>query len=1041
MSCQEKVTKVLAEIVQQVKDSDVKKVFKEVDDLKKNNPMITEQELINRVIDKRKSYLFKKARVLKQVTKGEEHMMYIDKAAALDGVTEDNMKDAIRGLISRNGKYQALNIESQYATILGEYSNTLKLLNSKDYLRILRDKNNSPEFFREVAQGVWAKSKGIKFTPKFSQSAEAIDIIHGLNKKRLLDLQNAGYDVQELTGYVFSGTHDPMLLRKFGEAEFIKDAMAAIDVDAQIKKLGSSDIEGFLKGVYKEVVYSDRGEVGGLENLSEALKEMKNPDRVNKMVSSHRAIMYRDGQSFYNFFEKYSGNNLMESVMRDSKRTARIVAQTNVFGTAPEIGIDQLIQAANTKLTAANLRPLGKDFRNELSTTINMALGRASVSDSLVVRAANVAKQISTNALLGKAAVKAMFTDPVMAANVLSTLTRDNYFVAMTKYANEYAQMLASTGYKDEVAKRSGLIMKDIMHDFAQENMGISGFERGMSKMTDMFITVSGLRRQSNAARAAAAKITFHHLADIFEGRIGKELADADLASLKAYGFSDNDLALMKAGVGDLQGTRIMDPSVIHEMEPAKIREVLGNPTRTVKQVVTDETLKSLEQELKDQAAVFKSLSYKKGGLEQINYANKVLNEAKQELVKTIEQLSNTPLGKQVETLRLNKQRLFARIKQEKLAGKTSPEKLTELNAELSKLRSLYSQAESNFKNSAQYKVLDDIKADIQKKRQFRNELQEKLGNAEEIKAAKENYKKIKETYESSKAGLERLRSGDMDVEEALVMGDKWIREVQKPLDDRELIGMARNTAQKASSYAQDYALMASPSPTAVIQYKMAGMRDPSTPAGALISLVMQFKAFGASVYRVYRNTAWHSGRKETNKFKQYLYGGRGAIAYTMLTGTAMGAFVNMLSDVLDGKTPRDPTAEPLDFLQDAIMASGTGGLYMDYILEDYEQGRKDIAKDMLGPVAGRMIPDAFQIYQELGKAATGDDNRTIETAINKLTRWMPGQNLWFGKPMLDMLFLENMRQWADPLHEAKRAKFMKERSGDLWQQQPIFED
>ena len=667
-----------------------------------------------------------------------------------------------------------------------------------------------------------------------------------------------------------------------------------------------------------------------------------------------------------------------------------------------------------------------------------MALGRMNYSDSLVVRGVNVAKQISTMALLGKAAVKAMFTDPIMAANVISSLTRDNYYSAMAKYASDYGKMLASTAYKDEIAVRANLIMKDIMHDLAQENMGISGFERGLSKITDMYITASGLRRQSNAARAAAAKVTLHHLSDIFEGRIAKELADKDLASLKAYGFSDTDLALMKSGVIDLQGSRIVDPSVISNMEPEALRKALNNPTRAVKQVVTDETLKNLEQELKDQGNIFKSLNYKKGGIEQINYAQKVLNEAKAELASTKEKLNNTPLGKQVQELALSKQRLFARIKQEKMNPNSTVD-FQDLNRELAKLRSLHAQAKANFEGSAQYKVLNDIKADITKKRQYRNELQDKLGNPAEVKAARKNYELLKERYTTAQRGLEKLKNGDLVENGETVLGDKWVREVQKPLDDRELIGMARQTAQKVASYAQDYALMASPSPTAVIQYAMAGMRDPSTPAGALISLITQFKAFGASVYRVYRNTAWHDGRRETNKFKQYLYGGRGAIAHTMLAGTAMGAFVNMMSDVLDGNTPRDPSAEPLNFLQDAVMASGTGGLYMDYILEDYEQGRKDIAKDVLGPVAGRMIPDAFQIYQELGKASTGGDNRLMETTVNKLTRWMPGQNLWFGKPMLDMLFLENMRKWADPLHEAKREKFMQERSGDLWQNRPIF--
>ena len=95
--------------------------------------------------------------------------------------------------------------------------------------------------------------------------------------------------------------------------------------------------------------------------------------------------------------------------------------------------------------------------------------------------------------------------------------------------------------------------------------------------------------------------------------------------------------------------------------------------------------------------------------------------------------------------------------------------------------------------------------------------------------------------------------------------------------------------------------------------------------------------------------------------------------------------------------------------------------------------------KDLAGPVVGRMLPDAWELFGEAKKAAWQEDNKLAEKVVSKITRWHPAQNLWISKIGLDKLYLDKFRAWADPKYERKRSKSMRERSGKLYMQRPLF--
>lgn len=863
------VEKVIAEFKGQLADSDMRKIFEDIEDMKKKNPWMTQNDLFQHVVEKRLDYINAKTRLLKQAEKLDEHYSYIQKAFEMDGVTEGNAKDIMYSFISRNGKFQRESLESAILSAGNEYRNTFELLERKGYLTLLRSKTDAPELHREIAQGIWNKAHGVSQAYSSTQVQEMVEIFDGLNKKRLADLQAVGFDVRQLNGYVFSGSYDPSIVRGAGRDAFIKDVLSKIDINKQAKawaiKLDERGVpnEQFIQYVeehFEKVSQSDIGYLPEHNSMQDVIKDLESPDRMNNVVARQRNLIFKDGANFYDFFNKYAGENLLEATERDLRRTARTIGTAQVFGTTPNLAIEFLFKKVNKELADAGKKPLDNAFKDGYRDLMKLANGTAGFSESVAGRTANVIKMGVNMAMLGKASVKAFLSDPVFAAAVQSTISRDNYYTSWARFMKENVKLAANPTLRKDMSTRMNLLTKQIIIDSLADR-NLTGFEKGMIKAHDWYMKATGIPYQSLNARQANGNMAMMHMADVFDGKLDAAVTKADIAKLKSYGFSDTDMALMKAiGVSEVEGTRMLLPDNIRRADVSVLRQALGDPSRTV----------------------------------------------------------------------------------------------TELDS----------------------------------------------------------------------------------------LGARTTKQV--PYTDAEIKGMASLTSKRLGSLINDYALLGSPSPTAVTTYFMSGMRNPNTPVGALMSLVLQYKAFGASIYRVYRNNAWHTGVAETNKFKQYIFGGRGAMVNTLLLGTIMGAGANALSDILDGKTPRDPTAydkeNPLmnNFITESVMAGGVGGILTDYLLEDYEAGKKDFVSDIAGPI-GRVAKDATEIRSEMMKAIAGQDNKLASKTLMKATRWLPAQNLWLSKAFTDKLFLDKFRDWVDPKYSRRKLKSMKEKSGKLYMQQPLF--
>ncbi len=865
MSC-EAAIKVLFR--DKLSEEQVSTILSKLKKFKESKPHMSEKDLMEYLLDEQHKQLLKEQRFLNSLLKIQEVSIFLKRAASKFGVDEATVRDAMNALLSDNGRFPRASLESQRTAIMNEYFNVFQVLEKEGFFRLMKDKENAPKFSRELAQGVFELGHGK--TPVFSNPLvkRAAEILHGLNKKRLMDLQGEGFDIENLKGYVFSGFFKPEIVRSAGINQWMDDVLEAIDVNRQAARWGI-DLEASgvpnelfmdkLKEIYESVAQGDIVKDPALASLDSLSKAMRDPDSMNRFVSSHRQLVYKDGATYADFFEKYSGRNLLDSIRRDIRSTAITLSTARTFGLTPDISIEYAFKTANEILSSNGQPTLSPTFKADYIGTYKVITGKSPYSENWVSRTVLAAKKVAQNALLMKTSLKAGILDPTVAALNLSSITGDNYYSTYARYMSSYVKTLLSPSERRELAQHFDVIGSLVMDEFHSELNG-NAFERGLTKLTAFSSKIAMIPYQTMSAKVATAyhaSMSMHRILNKkFEGweQSYKRLLD--------YGFTRDELsALQKAGETDLKGAKIISGDFFRNAEADKLREAFGNPQKTV-------TIFSTKEKSK------------------VEYA-------------------------------------------------------------------------------------------------------------------------------------------------------------EAPFTDDEIITKARKLAQKLGSYMNDHANLGSPTPTAVNQFQLTGGRTPDTISGAALHIISQFKAFAASIYRVHRHVAYSSGINEGNIFKQYMRGNNGAIGHAVVTATILGSFLLMMDDILNGKTPRDPTADPIGFIKDSMIKGGSGGLLMDYSLNDYERGKTDIITDLAGPVAS-MVKDAAFIASDIKRGLNpmdDTDERALEHTVRFVRKWMPMANFYGVQMLMNTQFAEEFNMWIDPKYNRNRRKKMRENSGKLWEQQPLFGD
>ena len=159
---------------------------------------------------------------------------------------------------------------------------------------------------------------------------------------------------------------------------------------------------------------------------------------------------------------------------------------------------------------------------------------------------------------------------------------------------------------------------------------------------------------------------------------------------------------------------------------------------------------------------------------------------------------------------------------------------------------------------------------------------------------------------------------------------------------------------------------------------------------------------------------------------------------------TLFGAASLLLSDIVNGKDPRDMTgggdpAQASKFWLAALAKGGGAGFVGDVLLSGVGRQGQSGASAAVNSVAGPVVGSAFELAYDVGlknvqEAAAGDDTHGKEAAMRWVRGHLPFANLWYGKLALDQAWLNDMQEMIAPGHNDRvKLQAQKQWKQDFW--------
>jgi hypothetical protein len=130
-------------------------------------------------------------------------------------------------------------------------------------------------------------------------------------------------------------------------------------------------------------------------------------------------------------------------------------------------------------------------------------------------------------------------------------------------------------------------------------------------------------------------------------------------------------------------------------------------------------------------------------------------------------------------------------------------------------------------------------------------------------------------------------------------------------------------------------------------------------------------------------------------------------LAKMLSTMTALGYLSMTAKDLVNNKTPRDPT-DPRTWAA-AFVQGGGAGLYGDFLFGEANRFGGGIISTAAGPTAG----DISRLHDLYNRVKNGDD--VAGQAFKLLVSNTPGNNVFYLKGLLDYMIVHQVQESLNP--------------------------
>lgn len=189
----------------------------------------------------------------------------------------------------------------------------------------------------------------------------------------------------------------------------------------------------------------------------------------------------------------------------------------------------------------------------------------------------------------------------------------------------------------------------------------------------------------------------------------------------------------------------------------------------------------------------------------------------------------------------------------------------------------------------------------------------------------------------------------------------------------------------------------------------------PGTLGGEVARMLMQFKGFPIAFTSRILGRAF---RGPGSRGEKVWFGAK------LIATLAVAGYLSQVSkDFTRGLEPKDPTE--LDTIAQALLQSGAAGIYGDFLFNITGSRFGNTALETAAGPAVTTLADVVNIYQ---RTVAGDV--TAKETFDSIWQNVPFQNLWYVRPAMDILVLNELREALSPGFERRRERFIEESFG-----------
>jgi len=415
----------------------------------------------------------------------------------------------------------------------------------------------------DIMQAVYELSSGGIKSKIPDDAVRAAKIVHKLNQKTLALMNDAGYQVKNLPGYIVRQSHDPIKINQMGMDNWKKLVLDTVDREKTFGDFANDEIKinNFLNDIYTDITTGRHDRVMR-ENLV---------DGFGANISKARVLHFKDGLSYYNYNRQAGPRSLGAAIFNSIQHTAKSVSAASILGTKPRDGLvalqNRLINAfkGNQKIVQ-NITNSATDMQRQLEEVI----GSAHPGYSVASRVANAAKTFNNITLLGRAVISSI-PDLGKAATALRDATGKSYLKAYTETVFNGLKLMSGARKREE-AELLGIAADTYLMSSFGNNYVDDKFSSALNQVNRWTFKINGLSGHVSRLQGSVAVAMSKHVG-AQAGKGFSELNERLLRTLKSHRINEIDWSVIslaqkeKSQFGDL-----LTPESIENIPNEKIK-------------------------------------------------------------------------------------------------------------------------------------------------------------------------------------------------------------------------------------------------------------------------------------------------------------------------------------------------------------------------------------------------------------------------------------------------------------------------------------